>query len=65
MRDGDMNARTMTPDAKLVAWLTSDERAQARATRLNFDPLDLLRGIGRSARGGITAGHIDLQFTCQ
>jgi hypothetical protein len=60
-----MNARTMSPDAKLVAWLTSDEHAQARATRLNFDPLDLLRGIGRSARGGITAGQINFQLTCQ
>jgi hypothetical protein len=33
--------------------------------RLNFDPLDLLRGIGRSVRGGIAAGHIDLQLVCQ
>jgi hypothetical protein len=55
----------MPPDAKLVAWLTSNEHAQTQATRLNFDPLDLLRGIGRSTRGGITAGHIDLQLVCQ
>jgi len=60
-----MNARTMPPDAKLVAWLTSNEHAQTQATRLNFDPLDLLRGIGRSTRGGITAGHIDLQLVCK
>ena len=62
---GDMNARTMSPDARLVAWLTGNEHAQAQATRWNFDPLDLLRGIGRSARGGITAGHIDFQLACQ
>jgi len=55
----------MSPSAKLVAGRTSNEHAPAQVTRLNFDPLDLLRGIWRSARGGITAGHIDLQLVCQ
>jgi hypothetical protein len=27
--------------------------------------LDLLRGLWRSARGGIAAGHIDFQLICQ
>ena len=65
MRVGDLNVRTMSPGAKLVAGRTSNEHAQAQAARLIFDPLDLLRGIWRSARGGIAAGHIDFQLVCQ
>ena len=65
MRAGHLNVRTMLPSAKLVAGRASNEHAQARAARLNFDPLDLLRGIWRSAHGGITAGHIDFQLVCQ
>jgi len=43
----------------------SKKPAQAQVTRLIFEPFDLFRGIGRSARAGVTAGHIDFELTCQ
>jgi len=60
-----MNARTMSPSAKPGAGRTGNEHAQTREARMNFGPLDLLRGLWRSARGGSTAGHIDFQSACQ
>ena len=60
-----MNARILSPIAKLVARRTSHESAQAEVTRLNFDALDLLRALWRSARGGIPASHIDFQLVFQ
>jgi hypothetical protein len=56
-----MSAGTLLPIAKLVARRTSHEHARAQVTRLNFDALDLLRGLWRSACGGISAGHMDFQ----
>jgi hypothetical protein len=60
-----MNARTLSPIAKLVTRRTSHEPAQVEVTRLNFDALDLLRGLWRSTRGGITASHVDFQLIFQ
>ena len=55
----------MSPNVKFVPGRAGNEPEQARAARLNFAPLDLLRGIWRSARGGIIAGPIDFQLVCQ
>jgi hypothetical protein len=38
----------MLPHAQLVARRTSNEHAQARVTRLNFDPLDLFAAFGEA-----------------
>jgi hypothetical protein len=60
-----MNAGTMSSNATLAVRRTSQEHAPAQLTRLKFDPLDLLRGLWRSARGGTIADHIDFKLTCQ
>jgi hypothetical protein len=60
-----MNARNMSPMAKLVAPRTSHEHAPARVSRLNFDPLDLFAAFGEALAAASPPRHIDLQLTCQ
>jgi hypothetical protein len=43
-----MNARTLSPKAKLVARRMSHERAPAPVTRLIVDPLDLFAAFGEA-----------------